>query len=99
VLNEAEALAGVSYRKVIHPPTQHRVDQIDHPIHRLGLVATEHTLELPQQRRAFLEFRRVVRTPDTPMATDAAEVEPEVAEALAPTKIHDPTLLFIDLDS
>src|SRR5262249_54426429 len=44
VLNEAEALAGVSYRKVIHPPTQHRVDQIDHPIHRLGLVATDDDL-------------------------------------------------------
>jgi hypothetical protein len=36
-----------------------------------------------------------VRTPDTPLTTDAAEIESEVAEALAPTKIHDPTLLFI----
>jgi hypothetical protein len=35
-LNEAEALAGISNREVIHPAAQYRVDQLDHPI--CGLV-------------------------------------------------------------
>src|SRR5262245_34275776 len=76
VLNEAEALAGVSSRKVVDPTAQHRIDQIDHPIHRLGPIAAEHPLELPQQCRSLLELRRAVRTPDAPLTTDAAEVEP-----------------------
>src|SRR5262245_65849324 len=73
-LNEAEALAGVSHREVVDPSAQHRVDQIDHPIHGLGSVAAEHTLELPQQCRSLLELRRAVRTPDAPLTADAAEV-------------------------
>ena len=98
VLNEAEALTGVSDRKVIHPTAQHRVDQMDHPIHWLRSVAAEHILELPQQCRSFLELRRVIRTPFTPLTTDAAEIESEEAEALATTEVHDSTLVFIDLD-
>jgi hypothetical protein len=35
--------------------------------------------------------------PCAPSTADAAEVESEEAEALAPTEIHDSTLLFIDL--
>src|SRR5262249_36927382 len=58
VLNEAEALAGVSDRKVVHPAAQQRVDQLDHPMYGLGSVAAEYRLELPQQRRPLLEFRR-----------------------------------------
>lgn len=98
VLDEAEAGAGVTNRKVVDPAAQHRVDQLDHPIHRLRLVASEHVLELPQQCRSLLELRRVVGTPDAPSAADAAEVEAEEAEALAAAEVHDSTLLFIDLD-
>jgi hypothetical protein len=47
VFHHSEALAGVPYRKVIHPTAQHRVDQLDDPISRLRLVAAEHSLELP----------------------------------------------------
>ena len=35
VLNETEALAGVSNRKVIHPPSQYRVDQLNNSTHWL----------------------------------------------------------------
>jgi len=90
VFNEAEALARVSNREVVHPPTQHRVDQIDHPIHGLGAVAAEHSLELPQQCRSFLELRRSVSSPYTPLTTDAAEVEAEEAEALAAAQFRVP---------
>src|SRR5208283_5932951 len=37
VLHEAEALAGMSRPEVIHPPAQHRVDQLDDSIDRLRL--------------------------------------------------------------
>src|SRR5208337_490167 len=46
VFHEAEALAGVSHRKVVHPTAQHRVDQLHDPINRLRWVAAEHILEL-----------------------------------------------------
>ena len=38
VFDEAEALAGVSDGEVVHPAAQHRIDQLDHPAHGLGLV-------------------------------------------------------------
>src|SRR5271154_6639333 len=46
VFHEAEALAGLSHRKVVHPTAQHRVDRLHDPINRLRLVAAEHILEL-----------------------------------------------------
>ena len=49
VLDEAEALAGMPNREVVHPTAQDRVDQLHDPIHWLRLVAAEHVLELPQQ--------------------------------------------------
>src|SRR5262249_28538597 len=97
-LNEVEALAGVSDREVIHPSTYHRVDLLDHPLHGLGTMAAKHDLELSQQCRSFLELRRILHAPVAPSTTDAAEVKPQKAEALAPAEIHDPTLLLIDLD-
>ena len=98
VFDEAEALAGISDREVVHPTAQHRVDQLHDPADWLRLVATEHVLELPQQSRSFLELRRVMSTPDAPSTADAAEIESQEAEALAPTEVHDPTLLFIEFD-
>src|SRR5258707_12908707 len=62
VFNEAEALAGVSYRKVGHPTAKHWIDQLNDPIQGLRLVAAEYILELPQQRRSFLELGRVLHT-------------------------------------
>jgi hypothetical protein len=56
VFDEAEALAGISDRKVFHPSAQDRVDQLHDPIDWLRLVAAEHILEIPQQRRAFLSL-------------------------------------------
>src|SRR2546422_3324568 len=60
VPNEAEASARMSHGKVIHPPSQNRSDQFDHPINRLGAKAVkyrseEHTSEL--QSRLHLVCR------------------------------------------
>ncbi len=45
---EGEALAGMPDGEVIHPAPQHRVDQLDYPIYRLGLESPEHVLEFAQ---------------------------------------------------
>src|SRR6516165_6288172 len=66
VLNERKALAGVSDREVINPPAQYRIDQLHDPIYWLRLVASEYCFELPQQRRSFLELRRVIGAPYAP---------------------------------
>src|ERR1700722_15886511 len=63
VFHEAEALAGVSHRKVVHPTAQHRVDQLHDPVNRLRLVAAENILELAKQRRPLFELGRVVGAP------------------------------------
>src|SRR3977135_379819 len=66
VLDEAEALAGMSNREVVHPTAQDRVNQLHDPIHWLRLVAAEHVFELPQQRSSLLELWRVVRRKSKP---------------------------------
>src|SRR6266404_7475558 len=83
VFNEAEALAGVSYRKVGHPTAKHWIDQLNDPTQGLRVVAAEYILELPQQRRSFLELGCVLRTPHATTTANASEVETQEAEALA----------------
>ena len=98
VFNEAEALTGVSNREIIHPSTQYRVDQLNNSTHWLRSVATEHVLELSQQRRSFLELWRIIGLPFAPSTRDATKVEPQEAKALASAEICDSTLLFIDFN-
>src|ERR1700730_12803310 len=98
VFNEAEALAGISHRKVCHPTAKHWIDQLNDPIQRLRLVAAEYVLEFPQQRRSFLELRCVLRTPHATTTANASEIETQEAEALASTEVYVSTLLFINLD-
>ena len=93
VFDEAEALAGISHRKVRHPTAKHWIDQFNDPIHRLRLEAAEHILELPQQRRSFLELGRVVRTPHAPTTANASEVESQEAKAFASAEVYVSTLL------
>ena len=76
VFHEAEALAGVTHRKVIHPAANHRIDQAYDPINRLRLVAAKHILELAKQRRPLFELGRVVGTPYASQTAHPAEVEP-----------------------
>src|ERR1700724_1227243 len=54
VFDEAEALAGMPHREVIHPPPEHRIDQVYHPFNRLRPVSAESLFERPHQRRLFL---------------------------------------------
>ena len=48
--NELEASAGVTKRKVTHPPAQDRIDLLDHPMERLGLRTLEYLIESTEQR-------------------------------------------------
>src|SRR5262249_19869697 len=43
---------GMTDREVVDPPAQHRVDLRDHPLHGLGSIAAEHSLEFPLQCEA-----------------------------------------------
>ena len=88
VFDEAEALAGMSDRKVVHPTAQHRVYHLHNPAHWLRSVAAEHVFELPQQCRSFLELWRVVGPPETPKTAHTAEIETQEAKAFALAKIY-----------
>ena len=56
VFDEAEALAGVPDREVVHPTAQHWVDQLHDPIHWLRLVAAEQSLSFRSSAVRFLSF-------------------------------------------
>jgi hypothetical protein len=72
VFDEAEALAGMPHREVVHPPPEHRIDRVYHPFNRLRPVSAEHLFERPHQRRPLFEprpashvaCRRRSRSPD-----------------------------------
>src|SRR5712691_10633913 len=92
---EGKAPARVPDPEVNDTAPQLRVDLCDQRLHRLGLVAPEHLLELSQQRRALRPLRRVLRPPAPPQRADTPEVKAQESEALPPTQIHDPTLLLV----
>ena len=83
------------HRKVVHPTAQYRIDQLHDPIHWLRLVAAEHILEFPLQRRSPLELGRVIGTPRPSTTANAAKVESQKAEASASTEVYDFTHMGI----
>src|SRR5437870_12285717 len=64
--HKGNAPARVSYPEGVDPAPQLRVDLGDPRLRRLGPVASEHLLELLQQRRALLLLRRILRPPTPP---------------------------------
>src|SRR5207249_10803098 len=83
--------------EVVDPAPQLRIDLRDQSLHWLRPGASERLLELPQQGRARLALRHVLRPPAPPQRADAPEVKAQESEALPPTQIHDPTLLLVHL--
>src|SRR6516162_2470357 len=75
IFDEAEALAGMPHREVVHPPPEHRIDQVDYPPNRLRPVSAKHLLELPQKRRPLFELGRVMRPHRSAQTAEIAEVE------------------------
>jgi hypothetical protein len=65
VLHITETPAGMADPKVVDPTSQNRVDQFDHPVHGLGLKATEDLLELVQKCGPRLHLRRYAHSPLT----------------------------------
>src|ERR1700674_2857387 len=96
VFDKAKASVGVSHGKVAHPSPQNRVDQVSHPISRLGLMALEYLLQFSQECRPLLPRRRVPRAPGTSSALDAPEVKSQEAEGFTAGQVDRPTLLLID---
>src|SRR5215469_7266095 len=98
VFDEAEALAGMPHREVVHPPPEHRIDQVYHPLDRLRPVSAEHLFELPHQCRPLLQLRRVMRPPRPPSTAEVAEVEAQKPEALTSLKVDYAALFIIDFN-
>src|ERR1700686_1367493 len=72
VSDKRKAFTRIAYGKVVHPTAKDRVDLLDHPFHRLADILSEDLLQLCQQRRPFLQLRRVVRSAVPVTAQDAA---------------------------
>lgn len=97
--NVAEAVSGVTYREVIHPSPENRVDQPDHPLQRLGSESPEDVLQRAEQSGPLLQFGRVIRPPHLIFhAWDSTKIESKKAKAFPFRKIHRVTLIFIDHD-
>src|SRR5713101_2386611 len=91
--HKGKAPARVPDPEVVDPAPQLRVDLSDQRLDRLGLEASEPLLELPQQRRALLPLRRVLRPPASAQRARPPEVKAQESKALPPTQVHDPTPL------
>src|ERR1017187_6635236 len=63
VSDKRKAFTRIAHGKVVHPTAKDRIDLLDHPLHRLADILSEDFLQLCQQRRAFLQLRRVVGSP------------------------------------
>ncbi len=88
VSNLREAPTRVAHRKVIDPAAQDRIDLLDQVPDGLRAIAPENQLELAQQGRPFLAFRRTQRHPSSPSTADPTELKAEKSETLSLLKIH-----------
>src|ERR1019366_3921046 len=83
VFDHRKAPARVSHGKVVHPASQDRVDQFDHPAYGLAGQSSEDLPELCQQRRSFLELGGVIRSPPLVTAQDATERKAQEGKLLS----------------
>ena len=92
--DQLEAPTGVAHGKVIHPPSQNRIDAFHHPTHGLRTIPPEHLLERTHERRSLLQLGRVLRPPSAVHTEHSAEVKPEESKALPLGEVDDAALLF-----
>ena len=98
VFDEAEALAGMPHREVVHPAPEHRIDQVYQPFNRLRPVSAEHLFERPHQRRPLFELGRVMRPHRSAQTAEEAELKAQEPEALTALKVHCAALFIIDFN-
>src|SRR5205823_10081585 len=79
-----------------HPAPQHRINQSDNPIHRLGLVPPEYLLQLAQERRPLLLPRGIPRAPDPSSALDTPKIKAQEAKGFTAGQVDHPTFLLIE---
>ena len=82
IFDHRKAPARVSHGKVVHPSSQDRIDQFDHPAYRLAGKPSEDLPERCQQRRPFLELGRKMRSPLLVTAQDATELKAQEGKLL-----------------
>src|SRR5438128_11512815 len=97
--HNGKAPARVSYPEVVDPAPQLRVDLGDQRLHRLGPVASEHLLELLQQRLALLLLPRILKPPTPPESPKTTAVKAQNSEALLPAQAHHPALVLCQPDT
>ena len=87
------------HRKVVHPSPKNRVDQFDHPPHRLTGKPSEHIPELPQQRRPLLQLRRIVGPPCSLTTENATKFKTQESKTVPLCEVGQSAFLLVDLDS
>jgi hypothetical protein len=97
VFDKREVPTRVSYRKVVHPAPQNRVDPFDDPLHRLAGVPPEDLFELVQQRRALLPPRRLLWPPHSLTTQNAPKLKAQESKALPLPQVDDSAFLLVDL--
>src|SRR5215472_808464 len=99
VFDKREAPARMPHRKVVHPSPKNWIDQVDHPLHRLTGVPSEHIPEFCQQRRSLLQPRRIVGSPRSFKTQNAAKLKSQKSETVSLCEVGESTFLLVDLNS
>src|SRR5260370_26846998 len=89
----------MTHSKVIRPPTQDRIDLVDHLPHWLADVSPEDLPQLCKQRCPLFQLRRVIRPPHPVTAEDATIFKAQERETSAFRQVDHSTLVLVDLDS
>jgi|SRR6266478_3878372 len=97
VSDKRKTFTRIAYSKVGHPTAKDRVDLLDHPFHRLTDTLSEDLIQLCQQRRPFLQLRRIVGSPLPGTPQNAAIFKAQESEASALCQIDVSALLFVYL--
>src|SRR6266849_6529136 len=98
-LDHREASTRIADPKIVHPPSQDRIDPLNHYPHGLADAASEDLPELSKQLRPLLQLRSIVGSPHPLTTVYATIFKTQECETLPLGQIHHPTLIFIDLDS
>jgi hypothetical protein len=75
-LDVGKAPVRVSYRKVVHPTPQNRIDKFNHPPYGLADISLKDFLKLLQERRPLLQLGHVLSPPLSLTAANPAILKP-----------------------
>jgi hypothetical protein len=94
-----KAPTGLTDPKVVHPPSENRIDLLNHFPHWLADMLPKDFPEFGKECRAFLHLWHKLRSPLLIPTQHAAIFKPQEREAFTLSQIYGPTLVFVDLYS